>query len=255
MTDITRRCHLALIVVSLLIWLPSVAGAQSCAELYKQGFELQKAGKLKGALDTYDRCLESDPEYYNALLAAGTVYYSMQEYQDAASRFGVLLTYYPDDVRGRLYLAYCNLHLGLADEAKDTLERIVADEPKNVSALIALGWAEYLLDNRFTASDFLKQALALHPENKHLAYTIERLQMANERFLQEEGEAQRFRIMSDLNNAIADASIADDSRRLGTQAAGLPEHLTAAEKMVLWGLMGGDHEVKRQPWQPRGKNE
>jgi tetratricopeptide (TPR) repeat protein len=221
-------------------------GLEDVAELYKKGFELQHAGKLEQALAIYDRCLEQDPTNYKALFASATVYYAMGDYAKALARFEKLLSFYPDQGRIPLYVAYCRLHLGKVAEAKAALDRIVVNRPKDVAAIIGLGWAEYLSGNRFTAISYFKKALALQPGNKVLAGTVSRLESTDEEYLKERKAAEEQRLTSELDNAIAEVSLVRARARASRAALSVPEDRSAVEKMALLDLMQVTEEPKKK---------
>lgn len=246
MTRMGRLFQVSVIALIFACVSIDAIGLEDVAKLYKKGFELQHAGKLKQALAIYDGCLEQDPTNYKALFAGATAYYAMGDYKNAQARFEKLLTFYPDKGKVPLYLAYCQLHLGQVAEAKAALERIVVDRPKDVAAMIGLGWAEYLSGNRFTAISYLKKALALQPDNKVLAGAVSRLESTNEEYLKAREEARQWRLSSDLNNAIAQASLVRARARAAQRAMSVPVDRSPVEKMALLDLMDVTEEPREK---------
>ncbi len=222
-------------IAMIFAWVPPTR-AEDVADLYRKGYNAQKAGNLKEAMGIYEGCLKADPKNYKALLAMGTVYLAMGEYRKATEQFRSVLALYPDDPRTRLYLANSRLKAGFIGEAKNDYEMILSEYPEDVPALIGLARAEYLLGNRFTAVDFLKQALALQPGNTALKATVDRVESAARQNLAEEERERHARLMSDLENAIAEASLSEERARAALSAAGIPEHLSPAQKMILLDL-------------------
>lgn len=214
----------------------AVWAAEDVSALYAKGFELQKQGKLQEALAQYNRCLQLAPDDYKALLAVGTVYYALREYAKAAKQYETLLIFYPDDPKARLYLAWCKLNLGSVEDAKNALELYLAEHPDDVSAMIGLGWADYLSGNLFTAIDRLKKALALQPDNKSLALTVDRLERAGQEHLRADAREKRFRLMSDLNNAVSEAAIARSIAQAGDGGPDLSGDFSPTQKMALYDL-------------------
>lgn len=245
----TRMGRLFQVSVVTLIFAGVSTGAiglEDVAGLYKKGFDLQHAGKLEQALTIYDRCLEQDPANYRALYASATAYYAMGEYTKARAQFEKLLTLYPDNGRIPLYIAFCQLHLGEVAQAKAALERIVVDRPTDVAALIGLGWAEFLSGNRFTAISYFKKALAQQPNNQVLAGTVSRLESTNKEYLKARKEAEQWRLSSELNNAIAQASIVRARARAARSAMSVPVERSPVEKMALLDLMDVAEEPKKR---------
>jgi len=231
-----RVSLLTVIVLIVSVACGSLWAAENLSELYAKGFELQKQGKLQEALVEYNRCLMLAPDDYKALLAVGTVYYTLQEYSKAAKQYETLLIFYPGDLKARLYLAWCKLNLGQVEEAKNTLELYHAEQPNDVSAMIGLGWAEYLSGNIFTAIDRLKKALALQPDNRSLALGVDRLERLGQENLRAQEQEKRFRMMSDLNNAIAEASVARSIALAGETGPPAASNMTPTQKMALFDL-------------------
>lgn len=218
-----KRVKFGVTVVAALLVLSSWTmgmAVDSADKLFKQGLELQKAGKLEQALALYEKGLSVDPQHYRSLLASGAVHYSRSDYQNAVRRFEELVALYPKDATARIQLGHAQLALGSIDEAKNIFRKILIDEPRNVSALIGLGRAEYLSGNRFTAVDTFKKALALQPGNRSLEETIARLEDANREYLRVSEEERRLRVKSALNNAIADATLRAARMRAQAQEAG-----------------------------------
>jgi len=52
---------------------------------YERGQQLRDAGKLRESVAEFKTALEIEPEYYQALLALGAVYLSLNDYEDATS--------------------------------------------------------------------------------------------------------------------------------------------------------------------------
>lgn len=227
---------LTVIALSVSVACGSAWAAENLSELYAKGFELQKQGKLREALVEYNKCLLLAPDDYKALFAVGTVYYTLQEYSKAAKQYETLLIFYPGDLKARLYLAWCKLNLGSVEEAKNALELYLAEQPNDVSAMIGLGWADYHSGNIFTAIDRLKKALALQPDNRSLAMTVDRLERVGQENLRAQEQEKRFKIMSDLNNAIAEASVARSLALAGESAPAASANLTPTQKMALFDL-------------------
>jgi tetratricopeptide (TPR) repeat protein len=243
MQSITRLLVILFAVSIMLTPLALAAGQQDVSKLYEKGLELQKAGKLKEALSLYNQCIGNDPKNYRALKAAGMAYYALGDYSKAAETLRMLLSYYPDDTGSAVYLAYCNLRLGKPEQAADALQLILVKHPRNVAAMIGLGWAQYLLGNRLVALDQFKKALALQPSNKTLQTTVARMQDSVQQYLKDKKAQRNYKIMSDLNNTIAEAHVILARERGILQARQANQSSEAMRKlMVLGDLMGGGTE-------------
>ena len=216
----------------------------SADQLFEQALELQKAGELGEALELYEKGLSVDPRHYRSLLASGAVHYSKSDYQKAVRRFEELVAFYPRDARARVQLGHAKLALGSIEEAKNIFRMILIDEPDNVSALIGLGRAEYLGGNRFTAVDTFKKALALQPGSRSLQETIARLEDANREYLRASEEERRLRVMSALNNAIADAALQAARMRAQAEVAGHSQRSRLDAETALLTTMYGTPDTR-----------
>jgi tetratricopeptide (TPR) repeat protein len=238
----------------------AAAAQQDVAKLYDKGLELQKAGKLKDALGLYNQCLELAPKDQKALKAAGAAYYALGEYEKAAQKIRLLLSFSPDDRMAAVYLAYCNLHLGRTEQARDALQLILLNQPKDVAAIIGLGWAQYLAGNRLIAIEQFKKALALQPGNKTLRSTVERMEDSVPQYLKDKEAQRRYKVMSDLNNTIAEARVIDARRRGVLKPRQADRSVEAMGKLMVLGdiLDGGyepDHRGSRAVRGRAGKND
>ncbi len=238
------------LMLTMLTPLAVAAAQQDVSKLYEKGLELQKAGKLKEALNLYTQCIGNDPKNYRALKAAGMAYYALGDYSKAAEALRMLLSYYPDDTTSAVYLAYCNLRLGKAEEAADALQLILVNQPRNVAAMIGVGWAQYLMGNRLLAIEQFKKALALQPGNKTLQTTVARMEDSVQQYLKDKEAQRSYDIMSDLNNTIAEAHVIAARERGILQARQANQSAEAMRKlMVLGDIMGGgvepDHRGSR----------
>ncbi len=73
-------------------------------ELFYEGTDLHGEGKSDEAMACFDKCLEIDPDYADAILGKAMVHASREEYEPAIEFAKRLVEIDPDDV-----LAYTNL--------------------------------------------------------------------------------------------------------------------------------------------------
>ncbi len=88
-------------------------------ELFYRGSDLHGEGRHDEALECFERCLELDPGYTDAILGKAMVYVARQEYDRAIELGKRLVELAPDDP-----LAYTNLSLfyqraGRIEEAEE----------------------------------------------------------------------------------------------------------------------------------------
>lgn len=243
---ITVRRMFFILVASLLLGMSFTA--MTCAQeepaFYKKGLELQKEGKLDEARMVYEKGLVSDPTNGKGLFGLGTVYYSMSEYERAATTFQNVLSLNEGSTRSKLYLALCKLHMGMPEEASNDLRRILIDHPGNATAMLALGVSEVMAGYPNTAVATFNKTLELHPQNAAFRETVRKMiRIANDQ-AGDQQQVQNLAVMSAFNNAISDAALATRLRR-GAEGKDIAANLSPAHRMAVMdavGFFGGEKE-------------
>ncbi len=75
-------------------------------ELFYAGTDLHGEGRHDEALATFDRCLELDPEYWDAFLGKAMVFLAREQFDEAIALAQRMVELRPDDV-----LSYTNLSM------------------------------------------------------------------------------------------------------------------------------------------------
>ncbi|MFQ5351849.1 MAG: tetratricopeptide repeat protein [Candidatus Binatia bacterium] len=88
-------------------------------QFFYEGADLHGEGKYDQALERFDRCLELDPDYADALLGKAMVYLEREQFDQAIALAKRLVELDPDDI-----LAYTNLSMfyqraGMIEEAEE----------------------------------------------------------------------------------------------------------------------------------------
>lgn len=100
-------------------------------EMYNEGIKASQSGDLDAAIIQYKGAIQFNPEYSDAYLNLGAVYFERKEYQLALENF----------------------------------EKAVEIDPQNADALANLGRVEYVLRRYDAAADALQKAIDLQPTN------------------------------------------------------------------------------------------
>jgi tetratricopeptide (TPR) repeat protein len=80
--------------------------AADLEDLFFEGADLHGEGKFDEALDRFDRCLQIDPQYADALLGKAMVHLAREEFDEAIALGERLVAIDPEDA-----LSYTNLSL------------------------------------------------------------------------------------------------------------------------------------------------
>jgi tetratricopeptide (TPR) repeat protein len=170
----------------LALCMASTVRAQDPAEwFFRQGVELERAGKVSQALRFYEKALEKNKRHHQALFAAGATAYELGRYGRAEKTFKALAEWYPDDVRAQLYLARIALHTGEFEYAKIGFLKYLVKHPQDTSALIGLGRAEYLSGNCKAGSYYFDQAIASKSGDPEVERTVRHYQLDGARTCKE----------------------------------------------------------------------
>jgi tetratricopeptide (TPR) repeat protein len=169
-------------VVCLALFAGASWAESQADRLCTEGLKLQKAGKIQEALLLYNNALSVDLQHHTAMRAQAVALYQLGENRKAEGALRDLVALYPDDTKAQLLLARMELASGLVDQAKRRLVLITDKDPKNVSAIVGLGQAEYLAGNCYAGTDLLHKAMDLNPSNprirgiirQHLRHGVQR---------------------------------------------------------------------------------
>jgi tetratricopeptide (TPR) repeat protein len=126
-------------LLAILIAAPARGqGADDFDHLFARALDLQQAGDVLGAIDTYKAALALAPDRADALSNLGAAYVKLGQYDDAIAQYNAALKVDPmaNSVRFNLGLAYYKS--ARPNEAIAQLKRVVASEPDARNAYLVL---------------------------------------------------------------------------------------------------------------------
>jgi len=120
---------------------PAGAQAQSAQDferLFVRALELQQAGDLLGAIDTYKAALTIIPDRADALSNLGAAYVRLGQYDDGIKQYEAALKSDPTSNAARQNLALAYYKSARPNQAIPQLKRVVASDPDAKSAYLVL---------------------------------------------------------------------------------------------------------------------
>ena len=132
----------ALLALSLLTGMPEApaqdARAADFDRLFAHAMELQQAGDLLGAIETYKAALTIIPDRADALSNLGAAYVRLGQFDDGITQYEAALKADPANTAIRLNLALAYYKSARPNEAIPQLKRVVSSEPESRSAHLVL---------------------------------------------------------------------------------------------------------------------
>jgi tetratricopeptide (TPR) repeat protein len=117
--------------------------------------------------------LRLDPNHYQARLHLALAVLQ-QSPEESEEHLRILHRRYGDNVQLQLNLAAVCRMLGRLDEAKRLLTELLGAHPKNVAALVELGNLAMDMNQPAAGLSFLRQALALAPDEPQVHFSMSR---------------------------------------------------------------------------------
>jgi len=107
-------------------------------QLFNRALELQQAGDMLGAIDTYKAALTLSPDRADALTNLGAAYVRLGQFDDAIKQYDAALKADPASTAARLNLALAYYKSARPNQAIAELKRVVASEPEARNAHLIL---------------------------------------------------------------------------------------------------------------------
>ena len=130
-------------LVFLLLAAPLAAQSQAGSDkdferLFKRALELQQAGDMLGAIDTYKAALTIIPDRSDALSNLGAAYVRLGQFDDAIAQYEAALKSDSSNSTARLNLALAYYKSARPNQAIPQLKRVVSSEPDARNAYLVL---------------------------------------------------------------------------------------------------------------------
>jgi len=130
-----------LLIATLLLSVPLRAQTTDPADfdrLFTRAMELQKAGDMFGAIETYKAALTIDPKRADALSNLGVAYARLGQYDDAIAQYEASLKVDSTQTAVRTNLALAYYKSARPNDAIPHLRQVIAVEPQAKNAYILL---------------------------------------------------------------------------------------------------------------------
>lgn len=130
---------------------------------FTEGVKRKEENQPDKALESFNKAIETFPEYYQALAARADIFIGQRKLEDAAADFDKALKVndrYAPALRGA---GYCKLENHQFAEAIGLFEKSLSSEPDDAKTHLLLGIANLELDNREAARVSLSKALNIFP--------------------------------------------------------------------------------------------
>jgi tetratricopeptide (TPR) repeat protein len=123
------------------------------------------------AIASFEKVLELKPDHAKARLWLGQTLVVATEFERALKHFQIYLQSHPGDPDALVGLAKCQFSLGDVEAARNTLDDLLRQDPKNVQALLARG---QLMQSQAPeeALPWLRKAVEVEPNDPNIVYNL-----------------------------------------------------------------------------------
>lgn len=145
---------------------PKAGDRRAASGAFTRAQEFEQDSRWTDALEWYRRATETDAGWFEAQYNYGVLAYRLRNFSASLSAYETALAIQPDSVDARYNFALALKAAGYALDAVDELEKVVAANPSEVRAQLALGnlYAQQLHDPARARRYYLK-VLELDPHN------------------------------------------------------------------------------------------
>ena len=149
---------------------PPAGDRRTAMGAFTRAREFEQDSRWLDVLQSYRQAAELDPGWFEAQYNCGVVAYRLRQYNQSLAAYEMALAILPDSVDARYNFALALEEAGFVTDAVNELEKIVAANPNEVRAHLALGnlYAQQLHDPALARRHYLK-VLAVNPANPRAA--------------------------------------------------------------------------------------
>jgi tetratricopeptide (TPR) repeat protein len=145
---------------------PRAGDRKAAAHDFEQAQSAQQDHDWSDAMNSYQKAARLDPSWFEAHYNYGVLAYDLRDFQAALAADEMALAIQPDSVSARYNFALALKGAGFMTDAQNELKKVVASDPNNVRAHLALGnlYAQQMENPVQARVEYLK-VLALDPRN------------------------------------------------------------------------------------------
>jgi tetratricopeptide (TPR) repeat protein len=149
---------------------PPPGDRRTASLAFTRAREFEQDLRWVDVLQSYRQAAELDPGWFEAQYNCGVVAYRLRQYNQSFAAYEMALAIQPDSTDARYNFALALEAGGYMTDAMNELEKIVAANPNEVRAHLALGnlYAQQLHDPARARRHYLK-VLAVNPGNPRAA--------------------------------------------------------------------------------------
>jgi tetratricopeptide (TPR) repeat protein len=149
---------------------PKAGDRRIAGNAFTQAREFEQASRWQDALQAYREATDQDPGWFEARYNYGVIAFRLRNYSQALAAYETALAIQPDSMDARYYFALALKAAGYVTDAVNELEKILATNPNEVRAHLALGniYARQLYDPA-RARQHYQKVLQLDPGNSQAA--------------------------------------------------------------------------------------
>ena len=146
---------------------PRPGNRRTASGAFTRAREFEQTGRWLDAMQSYQQAAAVDPGWFEAQYNCGVVACRLRNFNQSLAAYEMALAIQPDSVNARYQFALALKAAGYAVDAVNELEKIVAANPDEVRAHLALGnlYAQQLCDPAPARQHYLK-VLELDPRNR-----------------------------------------------------------------------------------------
>jgi len=101
---------------------------------YLAGYCYEQMGNKNGALTMYEKATMEDDEFVDAWVNMGIIYYNQKQFNLAVEKFSIAIDLEPKNTKILTALGFALYNLNEYDDAKEYLQKSLAQNPKNARA-------------------------------------------------------------------------------------------------------------------------
>lgn len=151
----------------------SGATPQKSEELFKQGFDMHKQGRLEEAISLYRQSIEAHPANHSAWSNLGVALHGLKRFEEALEAFNHAVSINNGDVDTQYNLGVLYLDMQRVDQAKSQFLTVISKNPNHGYAYNNLG--HIFLEQEGKAQEALecfRNALLIEPDVARTHYNI-----------------------------------------------------------------------------------